>query len=59
MLEKTKQMITPSDRKVFINGLYCEPFTKSNWIESFREPKIRRHYKYYNGMIHGMDIRMD
>ncbi|MBQ4449078.1 MAG: hypothetical protein II900_01435 [Prevotella sp.] len=59
MLERTKQMIRPSDRVHLINGLYCEPFTKSNWIESFREPIIRRHYKFYNGKIQGMDIRMD
>ena len=59
MLERTKQMIKPSDRSSFFNGLYCEPFTKSNWIESFREPEIRRHYKYYNGKIQGMNISMD
>lgn len=59
MLERAKQMIKPTDRATFFKSLYCEPFTKSNWIESFREPIIRRHYKYYNGKIQGMDIRMD
>lgn len=59
MLERTKQMIKPSDRNTFINGLHCEPFTKLNWIESYREPIIRRHYKYYNGKIQGMNISMD
>ena len=59
MLERTKLMIRPSDRSSFINGLYCEPFTKLNWIESYREPMIRRHYKYYDGKIKGMNIKMD
>ena len=59
MLERTKQMIKPSDKTSFFNGLSCEPFTKLNWIESYREPMIRRHYKYYDGKIKGMNIKMD
>ena len=59
MVEETKRMIKPSDRSTFFCGLYCEPFTKSNWMESFREPIIRRHYKYHNGKIQGMNISMD
>ena len=59
MVEETKRMIKPSDRNTFFSGLYCEPFTELNWMESFREPPIRRHYKYYNGKIQGMNISMD
>lgn len=59
MLETIKHMIKPSDKKTFINGLSYEPFTKSNWMESYREPCICRHYKYYRGKIHGLEISMD
>lgn len=59
MLETIKHMIKPSDKKTFINGLSYEPFTKSNWMESYREPCICRHYKYYRGKIHGLETSMD
>lgn len=59
MLETTKHMIKPLDKSDFIKGIYYEPFRKSNWKESYRDPNISRHYKYYCGKIHGVVVSMD